>query len=390
VTLKDDKYKKHTTLIRPELGDFGRNEWAIVGAPCDDIKALATQIITALSAEAKIAYVDAQHNDERKTASTHIAAGASLEYTEKEGRRQLNYSGELNIFQNRVLFNNADMILINGNHYQGKKQVVVIDSRKKESLKKRVAQLTDVRLILLADGETEVFGFIKEAVPNWEAIPVEKLREIEKINKFFQNELKTAKPELYGLVLAGGKSQRMGQDKGGINWHGKHQRYHMADMLKSYTDNVYISCRADQHQEIDPLYQTLPDTFTGMGPFGAILSAVREQPEKAWLIVACDLPLLDKETLDFLIAHRDPSAIATAFESSYNSFPEPLTTIWEPKSYPVLLSFLAQGYSCPRKVLINSNVKILQVPNPDALTNVNTPEEKDRVQAILKQRSVTA
>jgi molybdopterin-guanine dinucleotide biosynthesis protein A len=182
----------------------------------------------------------------------------------------------------------------------------------------------------------------------------------------------------------------MGHDKGAINWHGKNQRYYIADLLKAYTDTVYISCRADQQQEIDPAYQTLTDTFTGMGPFGAILSAFREQPEKAWLVVACDLPLLDKQTLDFLLANRDTSGIATAFESSYNGFPEPLITIWEPKSYPVLLSFLAQGYSCPRKVLINSDTKIIQALNPDALTNVNTPEELERVKAILQQKTVTA
>ena len=390
MTLKEGKHKKHTALIRPDLGQFGRNEWAIIGAPCDDIKALATQVITALSAIVKIAYVDARHKDEPEHASAPLIAGTDLEYTVKPGGQQLNYSGEFNNFQNRALFNNTDLILINGNHHPGKKQVVIIDSRKKASLQKRVEQLTDIGLILFAEGETEVFDFIKETIPNWQAIPVENLKETEKIAKFFQKELKNAKPELYGLVLAGGRSERMGKDKGGINWHGKDQRYYMADLLKSYTDKVFISCRADQQQEVDPLYHTLPDTFTGMGPFGAILSAFREQPEKAWLVVACDLPLLDKDTLYFLVNQRDTSAIATAFKNSYDGFPEPLITIWEPKSYPVLLSFLAQGYSCPRKVLINSPINTLQAPNPEALTNVNTPEEKDRVQSILQKRPITA
>ena len=55
--------------------------------------------------------------------------------------------------------------------------------------------------------------------------------------------------------------------------------------------------------------------------------------------------------------------------------PEPLITIWEPKSYGMMLALLAQGYSCPRKVLLNSDALSLTVPNPAALTNVNTPEE---------------
>ena len=396
--LKEDKkpaspaggHSKHTALIRPQLGNFGRNEWAILGAPCGAIKVLAATIITALAATAKIAYVDAEHSDEPEAVSQRIAAGATLEYTEKAGETQLNYKGAFHNFHNRALFNNSDMILINGNHHQGKKQVVIIDCRKKASLQKRAEQLTDVCLFLLAEGETDLFDFVKEAVPNWQSIPVYRLNEVDSIIQFFENEITQSKPELYSLVLAGGKSARMGQDKGAINWHGKDQRYYMADLLKNYTNKVYISCRADQQQEIDAAYQTLPDTFTGMGPFGAILSAFREQPEKAWLVVACDLPLLDQETLDFLIAHRDTSNIATAFQSSYNDFPEPLITIWEPKSYPVLLSFLSQGYSCPRKVLINSDVEILQAPHPGALTNVNTPEDRERAEQILHKKSITA
>jgi len=62
-----------------------------------------------------------------------------------------------------------------------------------------------------------------------------------------------------------------------------------------------------------------------------------------------------------------------------------LITIWEPKSYPALLSFLAQGYSCPRKVLINSEINLLKAPDPEALTNVNTPEELERVKRILQK-----
>jgi molybdopterin-guanine dinucleotide biosynthesis protein A len=66
-----------------------------------------------------------------------------------------------------------------------------------------------------------------------------------------------------------------------------------------------------------------------------------------------------------------------------------LITIWEPKSYPVLLSFLAQGCSCPRKVLINSDVNLLSAPDPQELTNVNTPEEFEQVKKIFKQKNVS-
>lgn len=187
--------------------------------------------------------------------------------------------------------------------------------------------------------------------------------------------MNSKKQALYGLVLAGGKSKRMGRDKGLLKWHGKEQQYFVYDMLKKICQKVYISCRPDQEDDIDKNYNTLSDTFLDLGPYGGILSALRFSPDKAWLVVACDLPLLDDSTIQFLIQNRNTKSVATTFESPYDGLPEPLITIWEPESYGVLLSFLGKGYTCPRKVLIKNTPTILHAPNPDALTNVNTPTD---------------
>lgn len=191
-------------------------------------------------------------------------------------------------------------------------------------------------------------------------------------------------PSLNGLVLAGGKSRRMGTPKDLLNWHGKEQRYFAADLLAPFCEEVFISCRQDQLEDFNPDYHALTDTFLNMGPFGGILSALRSQRDKAWLVVACDLPLLDKKSLEFLISSRDSTKAATTYESPFDGLPEPLITIWEPKSYPLLLNFLGIGNTCPRKVLINSDTLILKPQNPDALMNVNTPEDAEKAQNILK------
>lgn len=193
------------------------------------------------------------------------------------------------------------------------------------------------------------------------------------------------RPLLYGLVLAGGKSLRMGQDKGIMQWHGKEQRYYIADMLLNVCDDVFISCREEQQQEIEPTYKTLPDTVDGSGPLIAILSAFKAYPHAAWLVVACDLPLLDLPTLKYLIDNRDIASIATTFSSPFDQLPEPLITIWEPASHEALLAHIGDGYTCPRKALIrNENrVRILPPPNPDALLNANTPEDAEKVRVII-------
>lgn len=192
-------------------------------------------------------------------------------------------------------------------------------------------------------------------------------------------------PQLNGLVLAGGKSQRMGNPKDKINWHGKEQRYYAADLLAPFCNEVFISCRQDQLEDFDPNYNALTDTFLNMGPFGGILSALRSQRDTAWLVVACDLPLLDQKSLEFLIENRNTEKAATTYESPFDGLPEPLITIWEPKSYPLLLNFLGSGITCPRKVLINSDTLILKPGNPDSLMNVNTPEDREKAQEILRK-----
>lgn len=384
-----DRQGKHADLARPLMGNFARNEWAFIGAPCTTIKLLAGQIINALSPQYKCAYADTTHNDDMAALPGRLADGAFMEYTDQVNHAQFGFNRSVTPFKQRELFAEADAVFVNGNHQLAKAQVVIIDLNKENSLQKRLGQLTNVQLFLLADNCDGLFDFIKEAISNWQQIPVHKLTETEKIISFFTGKLAAAKPALNGLVLAGGKSRRMGFDKGAFNWYGKEQRYLVADMLQTWCDKVFIS-RSSESQEISPAYPAITDSFVNLGPLGAILSAFREQPDRAWLVVACDLPLIDKETLNYLVQNRGTAAIATAFQSPDNEFPEPLITIWEPKSYPVLLSFLAQGYSCPRKVLINSDPKLLKAPDPEALTNVNTPDELERIKRILHQKIATA
>jgi molybdopterin-guanine dinucleotide biosynthesis protein A len=47
-----------------------------------------------------------------------------------------------------------------------------------------------------------------------------------------------------------------------------------------------------------------------------------------------------------------------------------------------MLNFLAQGYSCPRKVLINSEIELLKLENVKVLLNVNDAEAYDKIKGM--------
>ena len=101
------------------------------------------------------------------------------------------------------------------------------------------------------------------------------------------------------------------------------------------------------------------------------------------MVLATDLPFVNDDIIQLLLRHRNPKKIATAIKGKSKEFVEPLITIYEPKAYPVLLSYLAQGYSCPRKVLINSDVEIIEVDD-DLIRNINTPEEYQEAKDLKK------
>ncbi|MBH8559595.1 NTP transferase domain-containing protein [Hymenobacter sp. BT442] len=185
-----------------------------------------------------------------------------------------------------------------------------------------------------------------------------------------------AVPVLRGLVLAGGRSERMQTDKGALHYHGLDQRQHTAALLAEFCPDVRVSVRPDQAADLPAGLTALPDTFLNLGPLGGILSAFQADPNAAWLVLACDLPFLTRETLEYLVTNRQPARLATSFRSPWDAFPEPLVSIWEPRSYGQLLRFLSLGYSCPRKALINSDIELLAPPAPAELRNVNTPAER--------------
>jgi molybdopterin-guanine dinucleotide biosynthesis protein A len=181
---------------------------------------------------------------------------------------------------------------------------------------------------------------------------------------------------LYGLILAGGHSKRMGRDKAGIAIGGSTQLERAVGLVSNLVARSFVSVRSDQRD--DPLRATYPlivDAGDVQGPIAGLRAAQLAHPEAAWLVLAIDLPLLDAATLQNLIARRDPARIATAYRSSHDGLPEPLCAIYEPAAAPAIAAWLAAGRNCPRKFLIQSDTLLLEQPNPHSLDNVNTPDE---------------
>ncbi|MFP4090455.1 MAG: NTP transferase domain-containing protein [Cyclobacteriaceae bacterium] len=191
---------------------------------------------------------------------------------------------------------------------------------------------------------------------------------------------------VYGLVLAGGQSRRMQKDKAFLQYHEQPQYKYTYQLLQQVCTEVYLSCRPSQvaqFRKLHPGIPLIPDLYEDIGPMAALLSAFQVD-EVAWLTLACDMPFMNRPTLQHLLRERDPSAIATTYQLHGNDFPETMCTIWEPSAFPLLQEARQQEQYSLTRLLKRQNIRTLAPTDAEALRNINTPEEYAEVREKLK------
>lgn len=194
-------------------------------------------------------------------------------------------------------------------------------------------------------------------------------------------------PELYGLVLAGGRSTRMGFDKGLIQYRELPHREYLYQLLGRYCQKTFLGLRPDQAEAVPADVAVVVDDDRYQGPFRSLLSAYQAYPDKAWLVLACDLPFFNEQVLAQLVQERNSSKQATAFFNASSGFLEPLIAIWEPESLQQAQTYAAAGGRCPRKLLMELEIKQLTARQEKLLTNANYPEEYKTARNEMGRRS---
>lgn len=355
-------HKKHTHLERRNNDNFGPNEISILGTNCGNISDLVSKVSQKLS-NYKFAYFDASHAKE-------VQENNVSEFVfHQEGNLQITTTARVNKFQQRLDFGHFDYLFINGNHYQGAKQILILDAAKEASVLKRLEQLENLQFVIKLTKDTEYFSFLLDKYPQIKNLTCYTFDEVDKIANHIIKLIQEKIPPVKGLVLVGGKSTRMGTDKSELNYFGKPQK----EVAKELLENNKISTFYSVQKASETTYE-ISDTFLNLGPFGGICSAFQKDPNAAWFVLATDVPFVNNDIIQLLLQKRNPSKVATAIKGKGKEFVEPLITIYEPKAYAILLQYLAQGYSCPRKILINSDVEIVEIED-DFIRNINTPKE---------------
>ena len=185
-------------------------------------------------------------------------------------------------------------------------------------------------------------------------------------------------PPWHALILAGGRSRRMGRDKAQLPWQGGTLLDHLIDVLhRAGASGVQIA-------GLQPDGRGIPDRWPGIGPLGGLASALPEVEDGALLVLPVDLPLLEADLLAPLLVH--PNAAAVRFRAQ----PMPLRLRVDAALRAEVESLLGAEPAQRSMNTLFSRLKGIEIECPEslsgALLNCNTPQDW---QAALQTQSLS-
>ncbi|MCI5223507.1 MAG: molybdopterin-guanine dinucleotide biosynthesis protein B [Candidatus Electrothrix sp. AR4] len=183
----------------------------------------------------------------------------------------------------------------------------------------------------------------------------------------------------WGCVLIGGKSRRMGRPKHLIQEGGKTWLEHAVQTLAPKVDQVVLSGSGHVPETLSALPR-VPDAPGLAGPLAGILSVMRWQHAVSWLVMACDLPDVQPESLQWLLERRKPGIRAVLPDLLGDGHLEPLLAWYDFRCRPLLETIAASGSLRISRLADQDGICHFQPPGDlhGSWRNVNTPAQVTR------------
>jgi molybdopterin-guanine dinucleotide biosynthesis protein A len=182
---------------------------------------------------------------------------------------------------------------------------------------------------------------------------------------------------VWGCVLIGGRSSRMGRpkhllrDQHDVTWLERTVR-----LLRPFVTDVVLSGKGEVPDSLNGLIR-LPDIPDVAGPLSGILAAMRWQPAVSWLLVACDMPDISEDAIQWLLGRRRSDIWGTVPRLQESGPVEPLLAYYDNCCAPLFEDLLRKGCLRIGMVAANENIETPVVPEyiRPSWRNVNTIED---------------
>lgn len=191
--------------------------------------------------------------------------------------------------------------------------------------------------------------------------------------------------DLYGLVIGGGNSTRMGRDKYLLDYYGLPQYQYVHQLLKPFCNDVFISCNPIQAPHIDAAFPLIIDhnSYKDSGPVAGILSAFSRYPDQNWLVIGCDYPFITTTDIETLVKCFTQGLNTTAFYNRTTGYYEPLLAVYASDCYLRLADhFRQQQYSLQQFLKAEKAAQCYALQD-DHLKSIDTPEAYEQAKQLI-------
>ena len=188
------------------------------------------------------------------------------------------------------------------------------------------------------------------------------------------------KKDITGIILAGGKSSRMGTDKGFLKLNKKHFVQYSIEALQPLVSNIII---VSDNSDYDVFgYKRVNDVIKHTGPVSGIYSGLEASKTEYNLVLSCDIPLINSKLLQTLINGIDNTTEVIQIESHGKTMP--LIALYKKQCKNAFYKLLQSGERRLRIVVNNCHVKNISLDLEDDIytKNINTKEELKQIENV--------
>ncbi|WP_308992280.1 molybdenum cofactor guanylyltransferase [Mariniflexile litorale] len=181
------------------------------------------------------------------------------------------------------------------------------------------------------------------------------------------------KKDITGIILSGGKSSRMGNDKGFLLYDGKPFVQYSIDALKPLVSRIMIVSNNEDYDVFG--LERIEDVIENAGPLAGIYSGLKQSSTTYNLVLSCDIPLISTEILKKLIDAVEGDYEVIQIKSQGKNMP--LIALYKKSCEDVFLKLLKDGERRLQFAVNQCKVKNVILNNEEVFftKNINTPEQ---------------
>ena len=174
-------------------------------------------------------------------------------------------------------------------------------------------------------------------------------------------------------ILCGGKSTRMMTDKALSIYKGQTFLSRIIKALDFLQNEIVLVSSNPKHMNLN--ITCIPDIVSNKGPVSGIVSALKNTKTDTNIILSCDIPLIKKDLINWLIRQHKTDYDGTVI--TCNGKHMPLIAIYNKSSLPVFEKNLINEQLKLMNVLKELHINFVEIPKNLAYqtANINTPEQ---------------